>query len=634
MWVSLPDQMDSALHSYTRLQNNRASSADAPLESIQNWRQDFPYLDNVLQGPETDPFEVVLLGVNFQLMEDFPPRFSKLGISLELDFSHPRSDIQSLSELRDWSCTTHMYQHGQLIKVAQYDECHASSIGKVKPFFESKWWASTFTQLTENRKKAEDSKDPMAIMATNEAPDRFLRGLTVVQEIMAGPVREVIWGDKPPTKTRMAILLWKFAQAQDGYVGTTTWSKLMLPPNRFKLNSPVPVLELGLPPVVLETVVEDGSDFISGSNGRFLAEHNITMSSPYDAAMNGGFRSDGPLAFDEKDLASFTQPFEFALGVTDPQFEGGDTYMSVDHYTQLMFNVSQEMYSMQQNIQHRPSGNDRLSDLHCACSQPTVPTSQNLLQGQRADSIPRCDSTEPLPRRPLTSFDVNTHNMLQAQLGVGDDHWAASTAPARFSSPDPKTVNNAEAPVVDQRMTDGIYRLDAMDSSANPVSAAISDFSEQHRQIDRLYHNHKRWELNEQKQQQHWQRQCNIVAPTPTRPMLRSHASQLQYREPAQPGLSPIIEDLPTQDEPSTEGTSNIDMNPFDAESFAAVLSAHNQQPDQHYSRTEDGQRTVHDHRVDANGHQYINQHGQGDILGGLEFDATGDAPFTEETDR
>ena len=266
MWVSLPNQMDQALHNYTRLQSGNSTSGPKCLEDVRNWRTMFPSLRPIVETwPTSEPCDIVMLEAGFCLMEDFPPKFSKLGISLELDFLHPSSNNSaSLAGLTDWSCTTHMYQHGRLIKEVTHDDCHVAGLGRVKPFFESKWWASTFTQLTEKRKIAEDSKSDGTLELANEASRNFFRGLTVMQEISArtkkGGVSKGIWTDAAPRPKRMAILLWRFSQTTADYVGTTMWQKLIPPPDRLSTNSPTPLMELGLPPLSMDSLMDSNHD--------------------------------------------------------------------------------------------------------------------------------------------------------------------------------------------------------------------------------------------------------------------------------------------------------------------------------------------------------------------------------------
>ena len=188
MWVSPSDRMDVTLHDYTRVQSIQRSASDAPLESIRNWRGIFPQAQTIIDSWSRPhgTCDILMVETSFQLMTDFPPRHSKLGISLMLDFNHPSSTssyMASLAQLGSWSYVTSIYQHGKLIKRAAYEKCNVAEIGKITPFFESLWWVKTFTTLTERKRRAEDTKNEATIQAATEASSSFLRGLSVVQEI-------------------------------------------------------------------------------------------------------------------------------------------------------------------------------------------------------------------------------------------------------------------------------------------------------------------------------------------------------------------------------------------------------------------------------------------------------------------
>ncbi len=216
MWVSLPDDWDHALHNYTRLQAVRLDAM--PLENIRDWRQSFPRLESVIEEwPRTKPCDLIYLDASFRLMDEFPPRHSKLGIGLEVDFEDRpwpgMDDMNDVEESKEWTCLTHMYQGGQLISEPAHEECRTSGRGNVKPFFQSKWWASIFTCLTEARKLAEDSKDPRTVELANERSHEFFGKLTIMQEIFATRNRRGSDNNNPTRRrkpTRMGILLWRF----------------------------------------------------------------------------------------------------------------------------------------------------------------------------------------------------------------------------------------------------------------------------------------------------------------------------------------------------------------------------------------------------------------------------------------
>ncbi|KAJ9215315.1 transcriptional regulator family: TEA/ATTS [Paecilomyces variotii] len=265
MWVSAPQQanrIDKALHVYTRLQGDqhRPATLPMPLENLIGWRESFPHLASLIDdinGPLD--CDIILLEVNLQLMGDFPPSGSRLGIQLDLDFAHPTAgDVSMVSQMREWTCSTNIYEDGQKMLETYHDLQKASST-KVKPLFESSWWATLFTQLTQEKRLAEDSGQPEAAHAADEHTRQFFRSLSAVQELRAIPPSHrrlsnfsASHGDE---SKRMAVLLWKFRQTRPGEVGTTTWRRLIPPPDRSTTNSPRTHTGVDLPPLALESVM-------------------------------------------------------------------------------------------------------------------------------------------------------------------------------------------------------------------------------------------------------------------------------------------------------------------------------------------------------------------------------------------
>jgi transcriptional enhancer factor len=257
MWVSSPQQtsrVDKALHAYTRLQGDQHHFAapPMPLENLVGWRSAFPHLASLVED-FNDPLDcdIILLEANLELMTDFPPSGSRLGIQLELDFAHPTAgDTFMVGQMEDWTCGTHIYDGGQGM-LDTYHELQKSSSTKVKPLFESPWWAKLFTQLTQEKRMAEDSGQGHA---ADEHTRQFFRSLSAVQELRATPAgsRRMSQYSGDQSK-RMAILLWKFRQTRPGEVGTTTWRKLIPPPDRTTTNSPRPPVEL--PPLSLDSIL-------------------------------------------------------------------------------------------------------------------------------------------------------------------------------------------------------------------------------------------------------------------------------------------------------------------------------------------------------------------------------------------
>jgi transcriptional enhancer factor len=266
MWVSAPQQanrIEKALHVYTRLQGDQhlPVAPPMPLENIIRWREFFPHLSSLVEdinGPLD--CDVILLEVNLQLMNDFPPARSRLGIQLDIDFGHPATGNMSMvNQMEDWTCSTHIYEDGQKV-LETYHDLPKTSSTKIKPLFESSWWAKLFTQLTQEKRMAEDSGQPEAAHAADERTRQFFRSLTAVQELRATlPThRRMSTGmasHHGDGSKRMAILLWKFRQTRAGEVGTTTWRRLIPPPDRSTTNSPRPVAGIDLPPLSLDSLL-------------------------------------------------------------------------------------------------------------------------------------------------------------------------------------------------------------------------------------------------------------------------------------------------------------------------------------------------------------------------------------------
>jgi transcriptional enhancer factor len=265
MWVSAPQQanrIDKALHAYTRLQGDQhhPGAAPIPLEHVPNWRSSFPSLaamvDDINNPIDCD---IILLEVNLDLMTDFPPAGSRLGIQLDLDYGHPTAgDVLGVSQMDNWTCSTHIYKDGQSL-IDSNHELPKTQSTKVKPLFESSWWARTFTQLTQEKRMAEDSGHPQSAQDADDNTRRFFRSLSAVQELRATPpnsrrLSNQYQGYGDDSK-RMAILAWKFRQTRPGEVGTTTWRRLLPAPDRTTTNSPRPATGVGLPPLSLDSIL-------------------------------------------------------------------------------------------------------------------------------------------------------------------------------------------------------------------------------------------------------------------------------------------------------------------------------------------------------------------------------------------
>ncbi|KAL2840230.1 regulatory protein abaA [Aspergillus pseudodeflectus] len=261
MWVSAPhkpDRIDDAFHVYTRLQGDQRQ-APMPLEEVKNWRTSFPYLNTSLSDI-TDPLncEIILLEANLELMDDFPPMGSRLGIHLEVDIANPTSgSAPMINQMENWTCSTYIYEDGRRTMEA-YHNLTKPHTTKVKPPFESSWWAKSFTRLTQDKREAENSGHHHAAEERNR---RYFHTLTAVQEIRASDppslrrLQNQYSGSSGEESRRMAIVLWKFRQTRPNEVGTTTWRKLITSPDRTLTNSPRPTNAIDLPPLSLESIL-------------------------------------------------------------------------------------------------------------------------------------------------------------------------------------------------------------------------------------------------------------------------------------------------------------------------------------------------------------------------------------------
>lgn len=266
MWVSAPQQangIDKALHAYTRLQGDlhHPVAPPMPLEQVNGWRSSFPALASMVDDINNPlDCDIILLEVNLELMTDFPPARSRLGIQLDLDYGHPSAgDVLGVSQMDNWTCRTHIYEDGQGLRESYHDLPKTQST-KVKPLFESSWWAQLFTHLTQEKRMAEDSGNPQAARDADNQTRNYLRSLTAVQELRATSpssrrLSNQYQGHQGDESKRMAVLAWKFRQTRPGEVGTTTWRRLIPAPDRTTTNSPRPVSGIDLPPLSLDSIL-------------------------------------------------------------------------------------------------------------------------------------------------------------------------------------------------------------------------------------------------------------------------------------------------------------------------------------------------------------------------------------------
>ena len=261
MWVNGQHQRDSiqcAYHIYTQSTHRETQIPALPLENLYNWRSCFPYLSNLLQNRESEAVDcdIIFLESNLSFMSAYPHPQSRLGIHFELDVAPHTFDPSNAEWV--WSSTTNLYENGQSLHFAAkevpsrtiFDPHTQSTVVKMKPIFESEWWAKSLGKLT-NMKLGNTLSD--------DRIRKFFKSLTAVQEISAAPVIRSERGKDPELgpEQRMMIVVWKFRQTREGdQAGTTSWRKLTLPPNRREINSPTGMLDRSMKLPSLDAVVD------------------------------------------------------------------------------------------------------------------------------------------------------------------------------------------------------------------------------------------------------------------------------------------------------------------------------------------------------------------------------------------
>lgn len=414
MWVGMPEKVTQALHNYTRISSIQHESAPFQLEDYKDWRSLFPDLEATLLSAPDESFEIVLVNSRLSLMLDFPPPTSKLGLVLDLDF-RDNDRLQLAGSMKYFSSINHMYLNGKQFRRMDHRNCQTTEPGVVKPVFEAEWWATQFTDLTHRIKDAENTKGEPAVPNTDTYSQKFLRGLTIMQEVFASAYA----GDElMSSRTRVAILLWTFAQTSEGNDGVTTWQKVLPPPHRHATNSPTPgISDVSLPPLCLDSVVEDllGPDRIESKS----AEHNEHIQLPLSPALyqsgpyHSGFTPIQPTGddqlrcFDFSNGTGFTpRPLAFA-DVKQEQFDVG-----------VVTEVA-PVFEHPQPLIHQAEHMATFFDIHTHAaydeSRPPVPCSYQV-------SVPSL-AAEQSRRRSLANFDISTHQILQQQLGGFDDDY-------------------------------------------------------------------------------------------------------------------------------------------------------------------------------------------------------------------
>ncbi|KAH8700569.1 transcription factor AbaA [Talaromyces proteolyticus] len=440
MWVSAPQQanrIDKALHVYTRLQGDqhRPVALPMPLDNLNGWRTSFPHMYSLVEDVNSPlDCDVILLEVNLQLMGDFPPSGSRLGIQLDLDFGHPTmGDVSLVSQMEDWTCSTYIYEDGQKMLETYHDLQKASST-KIKPLFESSWWAKLFTQLTQEKQMSENSGRPGAVQEADDRTRQFFRSLSAVQELRAIPsshrrMSNFSTGNQGDESKRMAILLWKFRQTRPGEVGTTTWRRLIPPPERTSTNSPRASAGIDLPPIALDSMVSSKPQdnvYQSNTHSSMIHHHlpavNLQQQWPVYADHTDGvaqmFNTQGPYDFLNNmskpedglvDKPSVTSVLDSFAGLTQETTQPGS--VNASSASQAMFNVHDLPLTSQSHLPGYGLGGD---NNHYMSSQHIHDNNNSVLNSIFGTSAPSMHDISNTPAPLWETQGANLHSDLVA----------------------------------------------------------------------------------------------------------------------------------------------------------------------------------------------------------------------------
>jgi hypothetical protein len=462
MWVSSPVDPDRALHHYTSL--NSEKLAAMPLEDLQGWRLSFPHLQALVdRRKRLAACDLLLLNTSFKLMQEFPPRHSKLGIGLELKFSDslawpPRGEG---TDFKKWTCTTYLYRDGVLISDPSREECQVSENWKVRPFFQSKWWASTFTSITEARKVAEDTKKPEVITQADEASCSFFRGLSIMQDISLISSADG-WDTRQERRSRRAILLWKFSQAPGGSSGIATWQNLIAPPDRVFMNSPPPSGDMDLPPLSMDSIVSPGVVSFSGANGHFLSHDSTSYDDYSDIHMDPELGRDGFMSLKPEQIHDFSH---LSSSFDLPNIQA---YAGLDPSLHDTFNLHESL--QETSNEHHTTANENIfeSTRHVDEAAPTD------CHDAIFDTSHGMGHSYELEFPSLSSFVRTTHQALQEQLSATtpkQGSGSASHSPRIKIEQSPKLSEAGTARTISQEFEEGQRILQALSAPDRPKLA-------------------------------------------------------------------------------------------------------------------------------------------------------------------
>lgn len=359
---------EDVIHTYTTIQYVMASPS-RPLEGLRNWRTLYPPLAVYYDQGQID-CPTFLFDTKLSLMEDVPGCNAVLSIQNFLDMTQG-------VKYTNWQSHTRFYEEeGRPVDLATFYK--GSEFGNAlvqlsvhpgaRPTdckleglpLKSAWWASTFSKMITQSLKAKATEDPNAMKTEEENIERYIRGISVMQEIYASSHAH---GSKPK---RMAILVWKFSKSRKGEAATTSWHRLIPPESAFQVQSPMPP-QLQ-PHLTLDTTIENAvvqhptapyTDFYNPQPSLFADNAEELL----DASLSDGSSPETPPPSDYASFPSSTST-SFPSNISNQAYPShlaqGSSFQSQDSaYSSLASFASQdshyhsqEMYDSQESLYH------------------------------------------------------------------------------------------------------------------------------------------------------------------------------------------------------------------------------------------------------------------------------------------
>ena len=254
------------------------------------------------------------------------------------------------------------------------------------------------------------------------------------------------------THKHIAVLLWRFSQAPPNSVGTTNWRKLIPPPDRTKVNSPLLTKHEVFPTMPMDNMVDEmtTTNHEDDSHGFFL-DHGTHLPEYYPSTSHDLLgHVEG--AFDY--LNNYTAFPDTVFNMTDPHIIDPAPHVDdlvMQDFNHLQYNLQahghngmftapldamtaggsnyfdteiQRAYSqpiINPNTDQGPLHDTQLLLHHTQSLSQPMPSSSYIPHGKHNedddDDDEEAGDLETVPsRRPLTTFDLTTHQILQAQL--------------------------------------------------------------------------------------------------------------------------------------------------------------------------------------------------------------------------